>query len=306
MVSEFTTRNLTYQKDTLPALSGVAYELKHRMAYRNDSYVAGLWLNNLAIGLLWRISTIEQLAVAKVPDGQKNFDRHDFHSPSWSWVSISHRPIEYDLNDQMLPRSDPARNLVKHVATKSSSDVFFSTQILDEHVLPKSSQAPYGAVVEGSIRLIAQLAEITIRLDEPLNNSQSRRAHFEGSNECTDKVPEGFMRKLTMHSAHFQDTPLSRKHKTESFVGDCTLDRIEDLRGGGVDSQSCIRAYFLPLLVYYAENLGWPDYRCMGLAVVRTDTGRCNEYVRIGRASVDMDFQLYFRCSLPIVNLNLI
>lgn len=297
MVSEFTTRNLTYQKDRLPALSGVAHKLRHRMLRQNDSYVAGLWLKDLAIGLLWTVSTFEKLVVAKVPDGQKKFDYHDFHTPSWSWVSMSHRHIEYDLSDQILPGSDPARNLVEHVATKSSPDDFFTTQILDVDVRPKSVQAPYGAVATGSIEIRAQLARITVGLNEPFGISLSRRADSEGSDE--------FIRKLSMDSTHFQKS-LSQERKTEPFVGDCTLHRIEDLRDRGLDGPSCVEAFFLPLLVYDAENLDGSDYKCMGLAVVQSDTGRCNEYVRIGRPSIDMDSRLYFGCTLPIVNIHLV
>lgn len=302
MVLEFTTHNLTYQRDTLPALSGVAYELRQRMA-DNDAYVAGLWLKDLAVGLLWRISTIEKLAVAKLPEWQKNFDRHDFYSPSWSWVSMADRPIEYNLNDQILPGSNSARNLVRYLATESESNDFFSTQILYATVRPKSTQAPYGAVVAGSIAIRAQLASIKIELSQPLNNSESRRGFFEGGNDSTAR---DLKRRLTMDSTHFQTPPLSRKRGRKSFAGECTLDHIEALRHDGFDGQDCMEAYFLPLLAYHAENLGPPSYRCMGLAVVQSNTGQPDDYVRIGRASVDMDTMLYFRCSLPTVSIILV
>lgn len=72
MVQEFTARQLTYNKDKLPALSGVA------RAYHTGlkcQYIAGLWEYKLGFGLSWQRSDSAPLAQI-------------FRPNSFSWASI--------------------------------------------------------------------------------------------------------------------------------------------------------------------------------------------------------------------------
>ncbi|KIM97205.1 hypothetical protein OIDMADRAFT_57839 [Oidiodendron maius Zn] len=71
-VRDYTHRNLTYDTDKLPALSGLAEVFKHHL---NDEYVAGLWKNNLLYDLLWH--------------GSGNFkETVSYLAPTWSWACI--------------------------------------------------------------------------------------------------------------------------------------------------------------------------------------------------------------------------
>lgn len=78
MVSNFTSRQLTYHSDKLPALSGVA---KYLAAERvDDYYIAGHWTSELPISLLWR----REIRLGS------DFSIHrleKYHAPSWSWAS---------------------------------------------------------------------------------------------------------------------------------------------------------------------------------------------------------------------------
>jgi hypothetical protein len=65
---------LTKPEDKLVALSGIAKIFKKTV--RTD-YLAGLWLNELAKGLLW-----------KVPIGTQATRPSVYRAPSWSWASI--------------------------------------------------------------------------------------------------------------------------------------------------------------------------------------------------------------------------
>ena len=79
-VSErYSALDLTYEKDRLVALSGIATEAGKTGA--GGRYLAGLWEKNLAHQLCWSISHI-------------NRKPETYIAPSWSWISI-HGPIHY-------------------------------------------------------------------------------------------------------------------------------------------------------------------------------------------------------------------
>jgi hypothetical protein len=84
MVETYTKRNLTNTTDKLPALSGVA---KRFAALSKDSYVAGLWTNDLPAGMMWNATGFlgprEQHGCLKRPS--------KLRAPSWSWASVDGR-----------------------------------------------------------------------------------------------------------------------------------------------------------------------------------------------------------------------
>jgi Heterokaryon incompatibility protein (HET) len=74
IVRYFTVRDLTYETDRLPALSGV---VKQMQAHGAGPYTAGLWRKTLCQDLLWQTG---------------HHDAHQravpYRGPSWSWVSL--------------------------------------------------------------------------------------------------------------------------------------------------------------------------------------------------------------------------
>jgi hypothetical protein len=75
MLEHYTRRELTYGEDKLPAVSGLA----RRFADRKEvNYIAGLWQDDLPIGLLWRAAS-----------GRRPLSRPQIaRAPSWSWASL--------------------------------------------------------------------------------------------------------------------------------------------------------------------------------------------------------------------------
>ncbi|KAH7346100.1 heterokaryon incompatibility protein-domain-containing protein [Pyrenochaeta sp. MPI-SDFR-AT-0127] len=71
IVHNYSKCKLTFDKDILPALQGVAAEMK---PLRNCAYFAGLWGDNLIFDLLWMAET------KSVVQGDK------YLAPSWSWA----------------------------------------------------------------------------------------------------------------------------------------------------------------------------------------------------------------------------
>ena len=73
----FSRRTLSDPLDRLPALAGIAKELRREFRGIGD-YVAGLWTTNLAQQLLWKLDL----------HAQPQWRLNKYIGPSWSWVSI--------------------------------------------------------------------------------------------------------------------------------------------------------------------------------------------------------------------------
>jgi hypothetical protein len=82
VVLEYTSRNLTYQKDKLPALSGVIAAIAKM---NGDVCYAGIWRGWFLSGLLWRVQDPDdQYAyVSKTPEKLAQW-----RAPSWSFAAI--------------------------------------------------------------------------------------------------------------------------------------------------------------------------------------------------------------------------
>jgi hypothetical protein len=75
LVADFTSRSLTYDEDRLPAIAGIA---KRFGVTANDTYHAGLWRRDMALGLLWHPMTRSPANTTK-----------SARAPSWSWASVN-------------------------------------------------------------------------------------------------------------------------------------------------------------------------------------------------------------------------
>jgi hypothetical protein len=84
IVAEYTQRELTYEKDIFPALSGLGHFFAERIS---SNYLAGLWDETLTMDLLWRrkhCTTESRRPVA-------------WRAPTWSWASVV-GPIYWSVN----------------------------------------------------------------------------------------------------------------------------------------------------------------------------------------------------------------
>ncbi|OTA99437.1 hypothetical protein M426DRAFT_29012, partial [Hypoxylon sp. CI-4A] len=77
LLEEYTTRLFTISTDKLPAVAGVASLFKSTKP--SATYVAGLWKEDIAKGILW-CAHYYHLPGRKVPPVKR--------APSWSWASI--------------------------------------------------------------------------------------------------------------------------------------------------------------------------------------------------------------------------
>jgi hypothetical protein len=89
IVKDYTSRKLTLSEDRLPAIEGIARELEKAW---NDTYIAGMWRNQLLWWLLWKSDSNVRIA-----------DR--LKTPSWSWAAVEGK-ITYHWFGQVVDSAE--------------------------------------------------------------------------------------------------------------------------------------------------------------------------------------------------------
>ena len=113
----YSRRSLTIPNDSLPAIAGVAREVKKRTGY---TYIAGLWQEDLHRALLWQSDlSVKRLEKSSVP--------------SWSWASTQ------------FPW--PPRLLFLHIYLPG-----FRATLLEANI-DTMQDKPFGSVISGSLKL---------------------------------------------------------------------------------------------------------------------------------------------------------
>ncbi|KAH7116957.1 heterokaryon incompatibility protein-domain-containing protein [Dendryphion nanum] len=123
IISPYSTRNLTFNTDTLPALSGIA---KYFMQHLQDEYLAGLWRQNLIVALLW--TTCDKRAATKISS---------YLAPSWSWASVNTPVSTSHIHNQY---SLPLATLVDAKCVPLGADP--TGQIASGYIIIKGRLAP--------------------------------------------------------------------------------------------------------------------------------------------------------------------
>ena len=275
LVNKVSERNITFNRDILPAISAIAESI-HRLMDPGDKYLAGLWEKDLVVGLLWVVPRGECLR-PKVPEGQPNYDRRDFFAPSWSWISMSDREPSVWLRSKIMP----GEKLNLYNPRYES----WGTQILSANVELRDDVNIYGEVKSGTLRFRAQICPVRIeRKLSPRHDLRGNCETFSSSgltwNLSTVSIPR-------LPRLRFRDD----EGASRIVTGDCELDRVEETARwwsflSPRTSDHFIQAMFLPLLVHDDDNPNSFN-RFMGLALVPTENE--NEFKRIGRASLNVD-----------------
>ncbi|KAK3936737.1 heterokaryon incompatibility protein-domain-containing protein [Diplogelasinospora grovesii] len=148
IVLTFTDRELSFTRDRLPALAGIA----SLMPLSSERYLAGLWLDCLEHDLLWVNSHGEWKAeVTYLEDGSREVEQgtegvncrmsgNGYYAPSWSWASVCF-PVHYQLHEDWGP-------LVPEWEVKGA------------RCLP-ATENPYGPVSEAVLEVEGYLVPVT-------------------------------------------------------------------------------------------------------------------------------------------------
>jgi hypothetical protein len=121
IVNDFSARKITYHTDRLPALSGLAREVR-RMSGGRYSYKAGIWRSREFEykDLLWGITT---------PLAAKY---EEYIAPSWSWASM-------DLSGSAISQDGGSRlyneELLEDLRPRVEVKAMFTTTVGDDHYM---------------------------------------------------------------------------------------------------------------------------------------------------------------------------
>jgi hypothetical protein len=134
LIEEYTSRDMTYQTDKLPALSGVVSALQE---LTGDMCFAGIWKSWFLKGLLWRLQDPEWDIYVFLP--KKPHNASLWRAPSWSFASVE-GVVLYTLLE-----NDPSRETCAELQECS--------------VTPKGSNT-LGELVSGFARIKGSVARV--------------------------------------------------------------------------------------------------------------------------------------------------
>ncbi len=120
LVDDYTTRILTNEMDKLPAIAGLASEFART---KQDTYCAGLWRQELLVGLMWSLDPLSAESKTRNPPTRPA----EYRAPSWSWASINGevclQPSAYTWG-RMYDSYERARIIHVEVSLLTSSNPF--------------------------------------------------------------------------------------------------------------------------------------------------------------------------------------
>ena len=156
ILGDYTTRQLTKEQDKLTALGGLAARFHQNLG---GEYVAGLWSQTLAQGLLWsgfcsnRGQTSERHGSAW--DDPTILHRSPtYRAPSWSWASVEGMVDSWYWNLDSMGFDASIRHF-------TSSDSI-TLDITGYHIVLESLAVPYGHVTGGSMAVNGYMRELVL------------------------------------------------------------------------------------------------------------------------------------------------
>ncbi|KAE8443499.1 hypothetical protein EG329_001811 [Mollisiaceae sp. DMI_Dod_QoI] len=127
IVEDYTRSMLTHETDKLIAIGGIAAKVQSVL---NDTYLAGLWLRNLAGDLLWECEKWDDVKPKQ------------YIAPSWSWASVIGKVCNVsDIG------SKEGRDLIEVISTRVELE----------------TTNPFGQVKSGTISLRGKLFHLAIK-----------------------------------------------------------------------------------------------------------------------------------------------
>ncbi len=194
MVDDYAQRNLFSTSDKLPALAGLAHQFQH---LTGASYLAGMWREELPLGLLWTIHTS-----ALVGTGQRSTK---WRAPSWSWASI----------DGGI-HCDGYQGLVLMASPGPPSE---QLEILSAEIQLKDEANAFGEVTKAILHVRGRV--------QRLRRTPQRRQHSRATSGRSGAIPLGYPMRSGMGAVIFDNEATERHAIPEEFS--CLLvDRRRD------------------------------------------------------------------------------
>ncbi|KAH8650588.1 heterokaryon incompatibility protein-domain-containing protein [Tricladium varicosporioides] len=138
LIESYSIRELTFESDKLPAVSGVAKQIQ---GPTDSVYLAGLWKDNLPMELCWSVDYVST-------NSSLNMQPETYIAPSWCWASVN-GALEFVSADPKAPFTSLARVLDVHVSVAGFNR--------------------YGEVQDGYITLKGMVSKVRINCTDPSN-----------------------------------------------------------------------------------------------------------------------------------------
>ena len=113
IVSEYSRLDLSFDKDRLPAISGIAKHLQSTSKQELGKYLAGLWEGSLEFDLLWYALHLPRVLNRPQPKS----------APSWSWASVKGK-IGYEKSTSLYRSGQHAMKVLGHNISPLGPDTF--------------------------------------------------------------------------------------------------------------------------------------------------------------------------------------
>jgi hypothetical protein len=151
LMSYYSKKNITYDSDRLPAISGIA---KYVQSLGVGEYLAGFWKDDIYESLLWLPKRVIP-PLAKGDSSRSTYRRRatDYHAPTWSWISLA-KCDEEGEPDGGIEVCDWFEN---HSWTLSN----VHAELVDSHIEPAGLD-PTGKVRSAYLVLRAKMAEVSV------------------------------------------------------------------------------------------------------------------------------------------------
>ena len=248
-VNQYCYRGITYEKDLLPAISGIAKEYRRHIG---QEYIAGLWSGDMHLGLLWS------------SPGQGAMKAKSYVAPSWSWAALRVPPSSSsyescDVYDSSLI-SNPPEDLIAQIRCAS--------------VTPHR-QGPFGRMIGGSLTVTGPSNEMC-----RCNIAKS----FLDCYELEDAQQKPLTYKLLRRGYDVVqgDTPLCKTCTTDRVIGQSCLQRSDARHTSCLllhvathlvkdiyKTEKDVPFVFALILEKFDEN---EQYRRIGLAILQETT----------------------------------
>jgi len=132
LVIQYGHRSVTFDKDRLPAIAGLARTIGEAL---QDRYLAGLWQGNLHSGLDW--FSVDCVNSRGLEAHIRNIRERNYVAPSWSWAT----------SPNVKTRRSPGAHIVEESAIVCSNTTTHSEDL-------------YGRVLGGFLRIRGKMARV--------------------------------------------------------------------------------------------------------------------------------------------------
>lgn len=261
VVRRYGDRRLTYSRDILPALSGIAQRVARATG---GTYVAGMWLETLVYDMCWQNTFLE---------GVDPFCR-DYTAPTFSWCSVNgmreiHRWVHYE---NFTP----------------------DAVVVDVNIELRHTGAPFGAIVDGCVVIRGRLApalleyidgEYHIVLDDNMQGHDGTTCR-----KVLEFCPDTYIQAVPVATSSSEDHQAkvlwtgTRASKAPNGVHTARL-------GGSSESGGCV--VWMLLLGTFIRSRSKVEVQC--ILVLGKSVRRPGAYERLGLVSTEGDAEPHLK-----------